>query len=192
MVIKKTSFFHLTFFSLLFLFGCQSNSKKEPNPATVSPKASTSLSQNDSLKSHKSIKKEDNILKTDLDFNLISKIRIRIDKNDVEWKEKEANDFRFVYKFKSKKLITYKNKKEYKIYSNPIIYFNLSKDSKIDSIKYDGENIMISDLLNFRQVRFAPSGLEGAAEYFVGNIEVHLLLNDILESEINHGNGVTN
>lgn len=162
---------------IITIVSCQTEQEKEKAKTDAKAKidslffaASKSISaKEDSLKNY--VPSADSTLfDSDFDVSTTSNSRVNFDKNEVSWNRVEKNEFRFVHKRKSNKLIVYKNNKEFKVYQKPQIYIYTKqngtepKETGIEMIYVNGKKIIEYHIY---KIEYAPNGLEKHSEYYV-------------------------
>ncbi len=114
--------------------------------------------------------KIDNI--PDIDESYSSNIRISFDRNKVDWKNNEKNEFRFIYKQSISKLIVYKNNNQFKTFEHTKISTDLltidelTRNIILTRIVVNGKKIFYYDS-NLNELNFAPNGINNYSQYYI-------------------------
>jgi hypothetical protein len=110
-----------------------------------------------------------------LDATFTSFESVHYDKNEVAWKTKEKNEFRFVYKPNLDKIIVYKNGRDFKTYEHPLFAFDEYSTNDLDNLTINGK-VIFKMRFHFSQKypngseayigEFAPNGFENNSPYY--------------------------
>jgi hypothetical protein len=164
--------------TLLITIGCKPKTDQQSVKGMSTLLQDSSAKQSDSEKdinvtnlTNQILKRDSLEIENDFDFQFKSTTLIHYDKNQVEWKSEEKNEFRFVYKKKNHKLIVYRNNIEFKIYHKPRIF--------ADHYKYKSESwykeltmIYVNEksILNLGyldNLEYSPNGFENHSDYYI-------------------------